>query len=41
MVKIKPFTDDITRFDNLKKYIQNKVKQYEIEEVKYHKKWYY
>ena len=40
MVKIKPFTDDITRFDNLKKvYIEsNKTKkQYEIEEVKYHK----
>lgn len=40
MVKIKPFTDDITRFDNLKKvYVEtNKVKkQYEIEEVKYHK----
>ena len=40
MVKIKPFTDDITRFDNLKNvYVEtNKVKrQYEIEEVKYHK----
>ena len=40
MVKIKSFTDDITRFDNLKKvYVEtNKVKkQYEIEEVKYHK----
>ena len=40
MVKVKPFTDDITRFDNLKKvYIEsNKTKkQYEIEEVKYHK----
>ena len=40
MVKIKPFTDDITRFDRLKKvYIENKTvkKEYEIEEVKYHK----
>lgn len=40
MVKIKPFTDDITRFDNLEKvYVEtNKTKkQYEIEEVKYHK----
>lgn len=40
MVKVKPFTDDITRFDDLKKvYIENKnkTKQYEIEEVKYHK----
>ena len=40
MVKIKPFTDDITRFDNLKIiYVEtNKVKkQYDIEEVKYHK----
>lgn len=40
MVKIKPFTDDITRFDDLKKvYVEtNKSKkQYEIEEVKYHK----
>ena len=40
MVKIKPFTDDITRFDNLKKvYVEtNKVRKiYEIEEVKYHK----
>jgi len=40
MVKIKPFTDDIRRFDNLEKvYVEtnkNK-KQYEIEEVKYHK----
>ena len=36
LVKVKPFTDDITRFDNLKKvYIDNK--QYEIEDVKYHK----
>jgi len=41
MVKVKPFTDDTKkRFDNLKKvYIQNKNtrKEYEIEEVKYHK----
>ena len=40
MVKVKPFTDDINRFDRLKKvYIKNnKVKKdYEIEEVKYHK----
>lgn len=40
MVKIKPFTDDITRFDNLKKvYVETnkEKKQYEIEEVKYHK----
>ena len=40
MVKVKPFTDDITRFDNLEKvYVEtNKSKkQYEIEEVKYHK----
>ncbi len=40
MVKIVPYTDDITRFDNLKTvYVaikQNK-KQYMIEEVKYHK----
>lgn len=40
MVKIKPFTDDIRRFDDLKKvYIENSKsrKEYEIEEVKYHK----
>lgn len=40
MVKVKPFTDDMTRFDELKKiYVQNKTgkKEYEIEEVKYHK----
>ncbi len=41
MVKIRPFTDDvIARYDNLKKvYVEiNKTKkQYEIEEVKYHK----
>ena len=36
MVKIKPFTDDIRRFDDLKKvYIENNKsrKEYEIEEV--------
>ena len=40
MVKIKPFTDDIKRFDRLETiYIENKKekKEYEIEEVKYHK----
>ena len=40
MVKIKPFTDDIRRFDKLEKvYIENKKgrKEFEIEEVKYHK----
>ncbi len=40
MVKIKPFTDDIKRFDKLNSvYIKNKKeqKEYEIEEVKYHK----
>ena len=40
IVKIKPFTDDIKRFDNLKTvYIEknNTQKEYEIEEVKYHK----
>ncbi len=40
MVKIKPFTDDINRFDRLKKiYISNKTgkKEYQIQEVKYHK----
>lgn len=40
MVKIKPFTDDIKRFDKLETiYIENKKikKEYEIEEVKYHK----
>ena len=40
MVKVKPFTDDITRFDRLDKvYVEsNKIKkQYEIEELKYHK----
>ena len=37
MVKIKPFTDDINRFDKLKTvYIETKKvkKEYEIEEVK-------
>ena len=40
MVKIKPFTDDINRFDDLEKiYIEknNTKKEYKIEEVKYHK----
>ena len=40
MVKIKPFTDDIKRFDRLKKvYIETgkTKKEYEVEEVKYHK----
>lgn len=40
MVKIKPFTDDIRRFDKLETiYIENKKgrKEYKIEEVKYHK----
>lgn len=40
MVKVNPFTDDIKRFDKLKAiYIQNKngIKEYEVEEVKYHK----
>jgi 16S rRNA processing protein RimM len=40
MVKIKPFTDDITRFDKLETiYIETKKqkKEYKIEEVKYHK----
>lgn len=39
-VKVMPFTDDITRFDNLEKvYIckKNNMKEYQIEEVKYHK----
>ena len=39
-VKVNPFTDDINRFDKLKKvYIKNKLKnqELEIEEVKYHK----
>ena len=40
MVKIKPFTDDINKFDRLKKiYISKKngKKEYQIQEVKYHK----
>ena len=40
MVKVKPFTDNIRKFDTLKTiYIQNKKekKEYQIEEVKYHK----
>ena len=40
MVKVQPFTDDIEQFENLKTiYIKNKFeqKEYEIEEVKYHK----
>ena len=40
MVKVKPFTDDITRFDYLEKvYVesQKNKEEYEIEEVKYHK----
>lgn len=40
MVKIKPFTDDINRFDRLETiYIETKKvkKEYKIEEVKYHK----
>ena len=39
-VKVKPFTDDINRFDELKKvYVKTKtgIKQYKIENVKYHK----
>ena len=40
MVKVKPFTDDIRRFDELKTvYVEKNSNQteYEIEEVKYHK----
>ena len=40
MVKVKPFTDDIRRFDELKAvYVEKNGNQteYEIEEVKYHK----
>jgi len=40
MLKVKPFTDDINRFDELKKiYIKtkNNKEEYEIEQVKYHK----
>ena len=39
-VKVNPFVDDISRFDDLKKvYIKNNktAKEYEVEEVKYHK----
>ncbi len=39
-IKITPFTDDINRFDNLKKvYVKTKKesKQYKVENVKYHK----
>ena len=39
-VKVKPWVDDITRFDDLKKVyveIKNKLNELEIEEVKYHK----
>ena len=40
MVKVKPFTDNIKRFDELKNvYIKTKesIKEYQIEEIKYHK----
>ena len=40
MVKIKPYTDDNNRFNRLKKiYISNKngKKEYQIQEIKYHK----
>lgn len=40
MVKVKPFTDNINRFDKLEKvYIKNidGKKEYQIQEVKYHK----
>ena len=40
MVKVKPFTDDINRFDKLETiYVKNKQgqKEVKIEEVKYHK----
>lgn len=39
-VKVNPFVDDISRFDDLKKvYIkkQKTIKEFEVEEVKYHK----
>ena len=39
-VKVKPFTDDIKRFDKLKKINieqKNNKKEYEIENIKYHK----
>ena len=35
-VKVKPFTDDITRFEKLKN-VYIKDKQYQVQEVKYHK----
>lgn len=40
MVKVKPFTDDVTRFEELEKITiehKNQKQDYEIEEVKYHK----
>ena len=40
MLKVKPFTDDVERFEELKKvYIckKEKLEEVEIEEVKYHK----
>lgn len=40
MIKVKPFTDNIERFNNLEKiYIKNKSGQteYKIQEIKYHK----
>ena len=40
MVKVMPYTDDITRYDELKEiYVvqKNKKTKYEIEEIKYHK----
>lgn len=40
MVKVVPFTDNVERFDELKKvYVVNKKirKEYEVQEVKYHK----
>ena len=40
MVKVAPFTDDITRFDDLKNVVvvtRKERKTFEIEEVKYHK----
>ena len=43
MVKVVPYTDDITRFDNLKKVyveIKNNKKNYEIEEENIIKTWY-
>ena len=39
-LKVVPFTDDVTRYDNLKTiYIERnkKLQEMEIEEVKYHK----